>query len=108
MEHRWSQRKSIRANAVIFCRNLPILCGQSCNISRGGLFVETGRTGLYENSLLEVELVYENYHLHLPAVLVHQSNEGIGLMFSDIQPATRNHLNNLLTPTERPRISMKS
>ena len=100
MEHRWSPRKMISANTVISLRNLPILAGKCLNLSRGGMFVSTGKVYLPTNCNVDVELEYQQHHLRLPAVVVHHSRWGMGLMFENLQGSTQKLLQEFLNRPE--------
>lgn len=96
MEHRWSQRKKLTASTIIFVKKLPVLVGRCANISRGGIFICTGETTIHQNCSVELELNFQNRRLVVPAMLVHKSSEGIGLMFNEMKASTRSLLAKLL------------
>ncbi len=84
MEHRWSARKTVDAQAVIYQRGARIVRGSIGDIGLEGLFVRTGPVRLRTNTLVEVEFSIPTGGMttfRIPALITHRSEEGIGLMF---------------------------
>jgi hypothetical protein len=91
MEHRCSLRKPIELQLLLYKHGLPVKIGICRNLGLGGLFVETGRYEWREMEALQVELVGYNGKpsMRLPAVLIHHSERGAGLMFDAVSSEQR-------------------
>ena len=86
MEHRCSVRKPIGFQLLLYKHGLPVQIGICRNLGLGGLFVEAGGYEWRKNEYLEVELMGYNGKpaMRLPAVVVHHSERGAGLMFDAV------------------------
>jgi len=86
MEHRCSVRKSIECQLLLYKHGLPVQTGICRNLAFGGLFIEIGSCGWRKNEYLEVEIIGYNGKptMRLPAVVVHHSERGAGLMFDAV------------------------
>jgi len=91
MEHRCSVRKPIEFQLLLYKHGLPVQTGICRNLGLGGLFVETGGYGWRKNEYLEVEIIGYNGKpaMRLPAVVVHHSERGAGLMFDALSSEQR-------------------
>jgi len=91
MEHRCSVRKSIEFQLLLYKHGLPIQSGISRNLGLGGMFINTGTYPWRKNEYLEVEILSSdgNSGMRLPAVVVHHSEHGVGLMFDAISNEQR-------------------
>ncbi|MDT8384124.1 MAG: PilZ domain-containing protein [Gammaproteobacteria bacterium] len=97
MEHRWSDRISSVLEVSLFHNNIPVVACKTANISAHGMFVRTGPVAYARNSVLEVEFSPDKSSAgeddagrkrrakkyRIPAYVIHQSKEGLGLMFRD-------------------------
>lgn len=97
MEHRWSDRISSSLEVSLFHNNIPVVACKTANISAHGMFVRTGPVAYARNSVLEVEFSPGEYSANegdagrkrrpkkyrIPAYVIHQSKDGLGLMFRD-------------------------
>src|SRR3569832_1017746 len=85
LEHRWNRRRSVHLNAVIFYRPLGLLRAKVLDVSLAGAFVETGRSMLPPQTLVEITFALEmdgKPHIHqTEALIVHQQPHGCGLLF---------------------------
>lgn len=95
MEHRCSTRTPCHAMAHVFLPPARALCVRIRDISTGGLFLETSET------LPRQALVYLSFELtdgsgrgatRLPAIVVHRTREGAGLMFLETPRAPRRRI----------------
>lgn len=106
MEHRCSIRKPLGIRVLIYKHGLPVQSGLSRNLSLGGVFVETGTYCWRRNECLEVEFAAAGgCGFRLPALVVHQRQGGVGLMFDALDADQRHRLRRLLFPaatTHRP------
>ena len=103
MEHRCSVRVPLALDVVIKSRSLGLVSGRTRNVGVGGMLVDTGPARLPVNTLVETSLVmleqgreqvYDAF-----AVVIHSSDGGTGLMFSDMDPALFNRLHQLVFPS---------
>ncbi|QKT02451.1 PilZ domain-containing protein [Ectothiorhodospiraceae bacterium 2226] len=84
MEHRWSKRKALKLDVLLYHRGMPIARSRSRNIGLEGMCVDAG-IELPEHAPVDVE--FELMHKgrrrrhRLPAVVVHRTEEATGLMF---------------------------
>lgn len=105
MEHRCSERWQIAIPVSIHRKEHPVTIGKTRNISLGGMFIETGSADFEQNACLEVELSIRLDHqprrLHLPAVVAHVSERGIGLMFRSLSPESERVFQNLIYKLRR-------
>jgi hypothetical protein len=89
MEHRWSPRRTIHRDAMLYFQGLPVMQATVCNIGLDGAYVETPDAGLPRGTALELEFELSDHspksRHRLPALVMHQSLEGMGLMFRNFQ-----------------------
>ena len=85
MEHRWSRRKPVVINVSLHQRNIYQIRCKTRDLSQDGMFVLTQSHPKQNNGTLRIE--FEISHngakkqYRLPAMVVHQCEDGIGLMF---------------------------
>lgn len=86
MEHRCSVRKPIEFQLLLYKHGLPVQTGICRNLGLGGLFIEIGSREWRKNEYLEVEIIGYNGKpaMRLPAVVIHHSERGAGLMFAAV------------------------
>jgi len=100
MEHRCSIRKPVAVRVLIYKHGLPVQSGLSRDLGMGGVFVVTGAYNWRRNEYLEIEFAAINgVKLRLPALVVHQREKGVGLMFDTITDAQRQQLRAILFPS---------
>lgn len=101
MEHRWHQRGEVDFNVVIYSDGLPVACGRAHNLSASGLLVQPGATLIDINAPVELECTVKGRHgvrrLRIPAQVVHQSEQGTGVMFQTQRPEAQRTVNTMLT-----------
>lgn len=93
MEHRWTERKPVRVNAVLRYDDLGLVTGKLRDLSFGGAYVETSAASfLPRNALVQVVLAEPSASgatlTHLRAVVARRAVDGIGMMFTDLDPDT--------------------
>lgn len=85
MEHRWHIRHPAVLDILLHHENISEIHCKSRNIGRDGMFVETDYMAYRPHTMLQVEFQSgqgKNIQMHtLPAIVVHSSPEGLGLMF---------------------------
>ena len=86
MEHRCSIRKPIEFQLLLYRQGLPVQNAVSRNLGLGGMFIDTGACAWRKNEYLEVEILGANGKpgIRLPAVVVHCSMQGTGVVFDAI------------------------
>lgn len=94
MEHRCSVRKPIEFQLLLYKHGLPIQSGVCRNLGLGGMFIDTGSREWRKNEYLEVEILGRdgNPSMRLPAVVVHHTAEGAGVMFDSVTNEQRRQL----------------
>lgn len=87
LEHRWSERKSMDINAIVFHRPLGLVRAKIVDVSREGVLINTGRISLPPCSIVELTFTLDmdgKTKLHqAEAIVVHQRLGHHGLMFKD-------------------------
>ncbi len=94
MEHRCSVRKPMELQLMLYKHGLPVQSAVSRNLGLGGMLIDTGTTTWRNNEFLEVEFIGDDGSpgMRVPAVVVHQSGRGTGLMFDGIDGEQRRRL----------------
>lgn len=94
MEHRCSVRKSIEFQLLMYKHGLPMQIGVCRNLALGGLFIETSGYQWRNKDYLEVEIIGNNGQplVRLPAMVVHRSRRGAGLVFGTLSNEQRHIL----------------
>lgn len=90
MEHRLGARHSIRTAVVLHARGLPPLIAVTREVSVSGMFIET-QASLGEMRVLDVELTIAcgqepPRHHRWRAMVVRQTEDGIGVTFDRLRP----------------------
>ena len=85
MNKRWNDRKPTSLELVINYPALGLLRGRATNISYDGMFIETAAISLCNYAHIEVTLALPEQAapIQFQAVIIHSSNNGIGIMFKD-------------------------
>ena len=85
LERRWSIRKPIVMQVVIYDKGLPVAAAMSRNVGLEGMYVETNWHLFSKGSLIEAEFIIADtpggQRHRLPAVVLHVSRRGFGLTF---------------------------
>lgn len=100
IENRCSQRRPMSLDVVLNYHSLGLVQGKTRNLSMGGMFVEMGRIQLPVHAQVDVSLILENKGCCTPprfeAVVVHDKEAGIGLMFNPPDPAGQDVLRQII------------
>ena len=98
MEHRCSVRKSIGFQLLLYKHGLPVQSGTCLNMGLGGMLIDTGDRQWRKNEYLEVEILRQAGEpaMRLPAVVVHQTTTGVGVMFDAVTSEQRRTLRSWL------------
>ena len=87
MEHRINPRLPIEFNVSLNYRSLGIITAKVINISPDGAFVSTRAVKISKHQMLEMVFnfpgVASNEVYKLAAMVVHEAQDGMGLMFVD-------------------------
>jgi len=85
MEHRWSVRKPVEVDVSLRRQGTSLKRYKTRDLSMEGVFVESGPDSWPEDTFLELELpLFEKNKQtrhRVPVVVVHRSQNGMGLMF---------------------------
>ncbi|MGC1955287.1 MAG: PilZ domain-containing protein [Gammaproteobacteria bacterium] len=90
MENRYSVRSPVALDVELHHGRTSFGTFKVRNISLEGMFVETGPMHLYPSDLIDATLTVglkPTATHEIRAVVVHHSDEGIGLIFRDYEPA---------------------
>lgn len=88
VEHRWSSRKPLAMDVSLYYPPLGMLNGKTRNISLEGMFVELEGVHIPPQSRLEIAFTSsargKTTEHRLPAYVVHEGDDGIGLMLQHV------------------------
>lgn len=102
MEHRCSIRKRLAIRVLFYKHGLPVQSGLSRDLGLGGVFVETRPWQWQKNECLEIEFIgSRGCKIRLRALVVHQREQGVGLMFDALDDAQRRGLRDILFDEDR-------
>lgn len=100
MEHRYSLRKPVALDVLLYYQGLPVSICPARDIGLGGIAVRPTRLAvLPPHSPVEIELLHKDggKRERLPAYVVHSSSHGMGLIFSTISQDAFHTIRQLLT-----------
>ena len=91
MEHRCSVRIASEFQLLMYKHGLPMQMGVCRNLGLGGLFIETSGYQWRNRDYLEVEIIGNQGQalVRLPAMVVHRSRYGAGLVFGTLSNEQR-------------------
>jgi hypothetical protein len=88
VEHRWSSRKALNLDVSLHYPPVGTISARTRNISLEGMFVELEGVSIPEKSSIEVTFkggARQSHTEHrLPAYVVHQREDGVGLMLQHV------------------------
>jgi hypothetical protein len=106
MEHRCDSREESDSTVIIYLQTKGTITANIKNISQGGMLVNTGKSALNNNTM--VELVFATHHstakvpIRIKALTVHVNGDQAGLMFiGAAQEINADQIINLHTHKER-------
>jgi len=104
MEHRYAQRQTIELPVMLSGLQLEPQLARICNISLGGVFVETMHGVPPKGTLATViaHLGNARRRLDLKTLVIHTNTTGAGLMFCDSAPENVDLLAAILTESRLP------
>ncbi len=97
MNKRWNSRKPVQLDLVINYPAIGLLRGKASNISHDGMFIETAVASLSHYSDIEITLnmpSLSEFPIQIPAIVIHNSGKGIGIMFRNSPSEHKNTLAN--------------
>lgn len=92
MNKRWNNRKPVELDLVINYPAIGLLRGKATNISYEGMFIETAVASLSYYSDIEITLNLPSLSetpVQIPAIVIHNSGKGIGIMFRNYSSEQR-------------------
>ncbi len=100
MEHRYSIRKALILDIELNHLRLGRVRCKTRDLGMGGMFVDMGSSWLPANSIVEVALKLLDANVmrrfFIEALVVHNHDGGVGLMFNDVDAAFHEALHDLL------------
>lgn len=100
MEHRYSLRKPVSLDVLLYYQGLPVSICPARDIGLGGISVKPTRLAILPlHSPVEIELLHEDVskRARLPAYVVHSSSHGVGFLFSTVSQQAFQTIRELLT-----------
>jgi hypothetical protein len=85
VERRYCVRHPIDLNVYIRYRKRRFICARACNLSDDGMFLEVHNLTLPSGTMVELELQSLGQDRLIPAIVIHHSGTGIGVMFREPQ-----------------------
>jgi hypothetical protein len=86
VERRYSARHPVDFEVRIRFRRRRFLSARARDLSAEGLYLDVRNLTLPCGILIELELSHRGRDWLIPAVVIHASGSGIGLMFRNLQP----------------------
>jgi hypothetical protein len=86
VERRYRVRHPIDISVHIRYRKRRFICARACNLSDDGMFLEVRNLTLPSGTMVELELQCLGQDRLIPAIVIHHSGTGIGVMFRESQP----------------------
>jgi hypothetical protein len=93
MERRNSERKKVAALVYLYVTGQPFRRCRACNLSSGGVFVETGPLSLRRGRKVQLVFVLPLDAViklrRVPAVIARVSKDGVGMLLHSKLPSRR-------------------
>jgi len=87
MENRWSQRTPVQFDLIIYYGPLGLIRAKSMDMSKNGMFIETGRITLSPDEKIELTFNYPpitaDQTYQMTANVIHSGELGSGIEFVD-------------------------
>ncbi len=90
MEHRWNKRYPVVSDVTLFHHTHPATHAKTLNVGPVGMFIPAGHIVYRRNTMLDVEFTVTSSWsqraprcFRLPAIVIHNSDNGMGLMFRE-------------------------
>ena len=89
MEHRWSPRKQVCLEAIVFHRPLGLLPVKILDIGLEGAFIAAEQLDLPVPAIVEltfaIAIADKKTLYHMNAMVIHNSRDGYGVMFKEFK-----------------------
>ena len=89
MEHRWSPRKQVCLEAIVFHRPLGLLPVKILDIGLEGAFIAAEQLDLPVPAIVEltfaIDIADKKTLYHMNAMVIHHSRGGYGVMFKEFK-----------------------
>jgi hypothetical protein len=89
LEHRWSTRKQVCLEAIVFHRSLGLLPVRILDIGLEGAFITAERLDLPVPGIVEltfaIDIDGKKIIYHLNAMVMHHTRSGYGVMFREFK-----------------------
>lgn len=86
IERRYCHRQPVHLDVSIRYRDQQPLPATARNLSQEGMLLSLGPAVFPRGTLLDLEFSHRGYKWRFPALVVHRSSRGMGVMFPDFQP----------------------
>jgi len=86
IERRYCERQPVHLDVAIRYRDQRPLPATARNLSQEGMLLSLGPAVFPRGTLLDLEFAHRGYKWRFPALVVHRSSRGMGVMFPDFQP----------------------
>lgn len=100
LEHRWSKRKQVCLDAIVFHRPLGLLHVEILDISLEGVFIGGEHIKLPSPAIVELTFALDSVGkqtiYQMEAMVIHHARNGCGLMFKDFRLETFQALQSML------------
>ena len=100
LEHRWSRRKKVCLDALVFHRLPGLMQVSIIDISLEGVFIHAEHLALPPQASVELTFALEfegKQTVHqIEALVIHSAHYGYGLMFKDFRPTAFQALKDML------------
>lgn len=85
IEHRYSARHSVALDVQIHYRKRKFLSARGSNLSDQGMYLQVRCLTLAVGTMVDLEFRCLDRDWLVPAIVVHQNAQGMGVMFRDAQ-----------------------
>ncbi len=89
LEHRWSKRKQVCLDTIVFHRPFGLLRAEILDIGLEGVFIRGEHLKLPCPAIVELTFALDGDSKrsisHMEAIVIHHSRQGYGLMFKDFR-----------------------
>jgi hypothetical protein len=89
LEHRWSERKPVCLEAIVFHRPLGLRPVKILDIGLEGAFIAAERLDLPVPAIVEltyaIDIEDRKTIYHMNAMVIHRSRDGYGVMFKEFK-----------------------
>lgn len=95
MDKRWQDRFPVMFEVIIDYPALGLLRGHVLNMSNDGMYIATAATAISDYTDIEITICLAELSatpVHIPALVIHNDEQGIGVMFKEKQQKTEEFL----------------